>query len=172
MNIKIIICGRGGEGVITLNKTLGIIFTISNYSVVSSETHGMAQRGGSVITSLKIGSYSSPDIMNQAADYFISTHFDEYVNQQCLISIYTIVLVNDSSIPCLEVSDTVYRLNALKLSMDTFKTTKYINQILTRFFLGILKFNINNLSKVIEKYKYINLKAVRLGFDESAKCFK
>jgi indolepyruvate ferredoxin oxidoreductase beta subunit len=172
MNIKIIICGRGGEGVITLNKTLGIIFTLCNYSVISSETHGMAQRGGSVITSLKIGNYSSPDIMYQSADYLISTNFDEYVNQQCVISTYTIALVNNASIPRLEVSDNVYRLNALKLSMDTFKTAKYINQILTGFFLGIVKFNVNNLNKVIEKYKYINLKAVRLGFDESAKCFK
>jgi len=51
--LKGIVCGRGGEGVITLNKTLGIILTMNNYSVISSEIHGMAQRGGTVVTYLK-----------------------------------------------------------------------------------------------------------------------
>lgn len=170
-SLKGIICGRGGDGVITLNKTIGIILTLNNYTVISSETHGMAQRGGSVITYLKIGNYSSPAIMSKSADFFISTNLEEYVNQKHFIVDKTIVIINNVDIPHLEIREREYLLNAKRISMNIFKTDKFFNQVLAGFFLGIMKYNINNLNeKDIVKYKFINIEAVRLGINESAEC--
>lgn len=169
-HLKGIICGRGGEGVITLNKTLGIILTMNNYSVISSEIHGMAQRGGTVVTYLKIGEYLSPAVMNGMADFFISTNFEEYINNKHLINDKALAIVNNDTISIMGVQNNVYMFNAIKLSIDNFKTGKQLNQILAGFFLGIMKYNLKlfNNNNII-KYKFINIEALKLGFYESNK---
>ena len=45
---SILITGVGGQGVILLSNVLGIAGIHEGCMVISSETHGMAQRGGSV----------------------------------------------------------------------------------------------------------------------------
>jgi indolepyruvate ferredoxin oxidoreductase beta subunit len=170
-SLKGIICGRGGEGVITLNKTIGVIFTLNNFPVISSETHGMAQRGGSVVTFLKVGDYSSPAFLLKSADFFISTNYEEYINRENLVANHTIAIINNEDISHLEIRGKIYLLNAMKISLNNFKTGRFLNQVLAGFFLGIMQHNINNLTEGdIIKYKFINMDAVRLGFNESSKC--
>jgi indolepyruvate ferredoxin oxidoreductase beta subunit len=54
-NQQIIVSGVGGQGVLFITKLLAETALDMGYSVLISETHGMAQRGGIVISHLKVG---------------------------------------------------------------------------------------------------------------------
>jgi indolepyruvate ferredoxin oxidoreductase beta subunit len=69
---KGIICGRGGQGIITVNQLLGELASRLGLGAISAETHGMAMRGGSVATFIKIGKFSSPSIGKGEADFMIA----------------------------------------------------------------------------------------------------
>ena len=69
MNHSILLCGVGGQGILLAAKVIGAAAEISGLSVVANETHGMAQRGGSVKAQVKIGeNVGSPLIMEGTAD--------------------------------------------------------------------------------------------------------
>lgn len=69
---QIIISGVGGQGVLFVTRLLAEAAIRKNLPVYTSETHGMAQRGGTVISHLKVGHFSSPLIQPGAADGLIS----------------------------------------------------------------------------------------------------
>lgn len=51
---NIIIAGVGGQGVIMAGNIIGEVALASGYDVKKTDTLGMAQRGGSVISHLRI----------------------------------------------------------------------------------------------------------------------
>ncbi|MBQ5441881.1 MAG: indolepyruvate oxidoreductase subunit beta [Firmicutes bacterium] len=72
-NINIMIVGVGGQGSLLASKLLGRIFLDNDYDVKVSEVHGMSQRGGSVLTYVRVGEkVYSPIIDEGEADYVIS----------------------------------------------------------------------------------------------------
>ncbi|MBR5059333.1 MAG: indolepyruvate oxidoreductase subunit beta [Clostridia bacterium] len=72
-DLSIIIVGVGGQGTLLASKFLGNAAMLSGRDVKVSEVHGMSQRGGSVITSVKIGEkVYSPVIDRGEADYMLS----------------------------------------------------------------------------------------------------
>ncbi len=72
-NINIMIVGVGGQGSLLASKLLGKIFLENGYDVKVSEVHGMSQRGGSVLTYVRVGEkVYSPIIDEGEADYVIS----------------------------------------------------------------------------------------------------
>jgi len=71
MKKQIIIVGTGGQGVLFVTRALVETAFLSGYPVISSETHGMAMRGGSVISQVKIGRYLSPAIEQRQADLLL-----------------------------------------------------------------------------------------------------
>ncbi|MDL2217410.1 indolepyruvate oxidoreductase subunit beta [Christensenellaceae bacterium OttesenSCG-928-M15] len=52
--IGIVIVGVGGQGTLLASKILGSIALDNNYDVRVSEVHGMSQRGGSVVTYVRM----------------------------------------------------------------------------------------------------------------------
>lgn len=60
MKQRIIISGRGGQGVLTLTRVLAEAALLAGHHVITSETHGMAQRGASVLSTVKIGPFHGP----------------------------------------------------------------------------------------------------------------
>ncbi|SMC17697.1 indolepyruvate ferredoxin oxidoreductase beta subunit [Desulfacinum hydrothermale DSM 13146] len=54
MKQQIVISGLGGQGVLFVSKILGEAALARGLSVLMSETHGMAQRGGNVISHVKV----------------------------------------------------------------------------------------------------------------------
>ncbi len=68
MRSQILICGVGGQGVVFLTRVLGEAALLINVPIISSETHGMAVRGGSVVSHIKIGNFKSPLIRSGEAD--------------------------------------------------------------------------------------------------------
>ena len=72
-NLSIMIVGVGGQGTLLASKIMGSVFTKKGYDVKVSEVHGMSQRGGSVVTYIKIGKkVYSPVIELGEADVIIS----------------------------------------------------------------------------------------------------
>ena len=53
--ISVLIVGVGGQGTLLSSRILGKYAQLSGYDVKVSEVHGMAQRGGSVITYVRMG---------------------------------------------------------------------------------------------------------------------
>ena len=59
-NMRIAISGRGGQGVLFITRILSECALEMGLNVIASETHGMAMRGGSVISTLKVGDFRGP----------------------------------------------------------------------------------------------------------------
>ena len=77
MNLQLILSGVGGQGILFATSIFSELALEQGYNVIGSETHGMAQRGGSVISHLKIGDYSSPLVRQGTADILLSFDRDE-----------------------------------------------------------------------------------------------
>ena len=81
MKINIIFTGVGGHGIITASSLLGRAAVKAGINVVVSELHGMAQRGGVVTCTIRIGDVHSPLISDGTADTVISTEPAEALRQ-------------------------------------------------------------------------------------------
>ena len=72
-NISLLLVGVGGQGTILASKVLAEVAMQSGLDVKMSEIHGMAQRGGSVVTHVKIGSkVASPLVEKGEADIILA----------------------------------------------------------------------------------------------------
>jgi indolepyruvate ferredoxin oxidoreductase beta subunit len=77
MKVQMIISGVGGQGVLLLTRVFSEVALKDGYSIIGSEDHGMSQRGGSVITHLKIGNFDSPLVKKGNADILLSLEKSE-----------------------------------------------------------------------------------------------
>ena len=78
MNYQIVISGVGGQGVLFVTRILAQACMDDKKSVLTSETHGMAQRGGTVISHLKVGNFNSPLIRPGSADLLVALKDENY----------------------------------------------------------------------------------------------
>lgn len=69
---QLIISGVGGQGVLFVTRLLAEAALAAGLPVFTSETHGMAQRGGTVISHLKVGDFVSPLVRPGAAEGLIA----------------------------------------------------------------------------------------------------
>lgn len=70
---SIMIVGVGGQGTLLASRILGNMLMNQGYDVKVSEVHGMAQRGGSVVTYVKFGDrVYSPVVEEGEADLILS----------------------------------------------------------------------------------------------------
>lgn len=71
--LNIMIVGVGGQGTLLASRVLGNVALKKEYDVKVSEVHGMSQRGGSVVTYVKIGKkIFSPLIEKGEADIILA----------------------------------------------------------------------------------------------------
>ncbi len=71
LRMQIAVTGRGGQGVLFLTKILTECALEMGLGVIASEIHGMAMRGGSVISTLKVGNFRGPLIRSGQADVML-----------------------------------------------------------------------------------------------------
>ncbi|MCX6665700.1 MAG: indolepyruvate oxidoreductase subunit beta [Euryarchaeota archaeon] len=71
--VNIVLAGVGGQGVVTAANLLGKAGINGKVNVFTSEIHGMAQRGGSVSCTVRMGDVSGPLVPNGGADVIVST---------------------------------------------------------------------------------------------------
>lgn len=70
---NIILCGVGGQGIILTSEIIARAAMESGFDVKKSEVHGMAQRGGSVVSHIRIGKkIYSPLIEKGKCDFLVS----------------------------------------------------------------------------------------------------
>jgi indolepyruvate ferredoxin oxidoreductase beta subunit len=74
MKQQIIVSGLGGQGALTLTRLLAEAAAAAGLPVITSETHGMAQRGGTVISMIKVGPFRGPLIPAGQADRGLFLH--------------------------------------------------------------------------------------------------
>ena len=74
MSVKnIMIVGVGGQGTLLTSRVLGGLTIAGGYDVKLSEVHGMAQRGGSVVTFVRYGDKVAEPIVEEGqADVIIA----------------------------------------------------------------------------------------------------
>ncbi|MGN1167466.1 MAG: indolepyruvate oxidoreductase subunit beta [Lachnospiraceae bacterium] len=72
MNKNIVLCGVGGQGTVLASKLIAAAAMKKNIPVMSAETIGMAQRGGSVFSHVRLGdNLYSPMIAENEADIIL-----------------------------------------------------------------------------------------------------
>lgn len=95
---KIHLIGVGGQGTVKASTIVGEAAMKKGLNVVMSEVHGMAQRGGTVVTELKIGEAHSPLIEEGAADLLIAFEPAEALRALDKINEESFVIINSSPI--------------------------------------------------------------------------
>jgi indolepyruvate ferredoxin oxidoreductase beta subunit len=68
----LVVVGVGGQGVILVSNVIGVAAVKAGYAVRGAETHGMAQRGGSVISHIRIGCTYGPMVPPGGADVLLA----------------------------------------------------------------------------------------------------
>ena len=95
MSKNILICGVGGQGTVLAAKVLSQAAISSGQKVMSAETIGMAQRGGSVVSHVRIGEdVYSPLIPEAQADIIIAFEAAEAVRNMKFLKSGGLVIVN------------------------------------------------------------------------------
>ena len=75
--INYVLTGLGGQGILFMTKILATTALNKGFNILGAETHGMAQRGGSVVSHLRVGDARSSLIRAGAADYLLSMEESE-----------------------------------------------------------------------------------------------
>ena len=102
--VDIYLVGVGGQGIITASKIIGEAAILAGEKVILSETHGMAQRGGSVVCTARIGEVSGPLISDHAAGIILSFELLEALRAVCKASERTMIIASTERIVPLSVS--------------------------------------------------------------------
>jgi len=165
----ILVAGVGGQGILLTSDILVEVAFEEGYDVKKSEIHGMAQRGGSVISEVRFGEkVYSPLIKKGQADFLLGLEKLETLRFLHYLKPEGWLVVNDLEIPPLGVSlgkekypDNIFSLLKKKTSriirVDGLAMAKNVGNLKTMnvVMLGILSsflpFSISTWKKVIEK---------------------
>lgn len=194
--INLIVCGVGGQGLITLARIIGITAVKKNIKVLMSEVHGMAQRGGQVVVHIRIGKPESPLIPHGGADVIIGLELIETYRNLEYAHSNSIIIVNNRIIrPAIpkvklpkeeEILEAINATNVKLIVIDALENAKKAgipiaeNMVMLGALMAtkILQENItiSDIEEVItevfpENLARKNIKALRLGY-ETAKQFK
>jgi len=132
MRYTIQIVGVGGQGVLLASMVLGTAAMRAGYKVSMSEIHGMAQRGGSVISTLRMGDdVISPLEAAGGADLILGFEPVETCRYISLGNANTFVLMNlDPTYPSMvaagfeEYPDIQKMIDAVKARTSNLKTVE------------------------------------------------
>lgn len=93
---NIMIVGVGGQGTLLTSRILGRLAIEAGYDVKLSEVHGMAQRGGSVVTFVRYGGKVEEPIVEEGqADVLIAFERLEALRYLHFLKKDGVVIVND-----------------------------------------------------------------------------
>ena len=96
---NIMIVGVGGQGTLIASRILGGIAVTAGYDVKVSEVHGMAQRGGSVVTFVRYGDkVEEPIVEEGCADVLIAFERLEAKRYAHFLKKDGVLIVNDTRI--------------------------------------------------------------------------
>ncbi len=97
--IDVLLVGVGGQGTILASKILAAAAGLAGYDIKMSEIHGMAQRGGSVSTQVRLGEkVNSPLIEEGKADIILAFEKMEAVRSLASLKEGGVLIANDQAI--------------------------------------------------------------------------
>ena len=184
---NIMIVGVGGQGTLLTSRILGGITVDAGYDVKLSEVHGMAQRGGSVVTFVRYGEKVAEPIVEEGqADVLIAFEKLEAMRYAHFLKKDGAIVVNDhridpitvvtgaaqypeNIIENLEKEYNVYKVNAMDEALKL-GNSKVFNIIVLGVAAKHMDFSKEAWLSVIEKTVpaktvEINKKAFLLGYE-------
>ncbi len=188
----ILIVGVGGQGTILTGRIIAALAIAEGLDVKTAETHGMAQRGGSVITHVRIGEkVYSPLIPQGGGDFLLSFEKLEALRWLPYLSPLGTVIVNTQELEPLpvltgqteystgileEIESKVARLiaaDALSIEPVT-KNARMVNTFLLGILAQTMDFEKDKWLKVMEqtikaKLVDINKQAFEAGWQFAGK---
>jgi len=90
----ILIAGVGGQGILLAADLIGETAVRNGLKALGAETHGMAQRGGSVVSHLRIGDIHAPLIPRGSADFMLAFEPAEALRNASFLGERSISVVN------------------------------------------------------------------------------
>lgn len=184
---NIMIVGVGGQGTLLTSRILGGITIHAGFDVKLSEVHGMAQRGGSVVTFVRYGEkVTEPIIEEGQADVMIAFERLEALRYAHFLKKDGVMIVNDQRIDPMPVviGAATYPENIIEtlaaehkvLTLDAMKEAKKLGnpKVFNIIVLGVaashMDFSKEDWMEVIEKTVppktiEINKKAFEVGFE-------
>jgi len=184
---NIMIVGVGGQGTLLTSRILGGITVAAGYDVKLSEVHGMAQRGGSVVTFVRYGEKVAEPIVEEGqADVLIAFEKLEALRYAHFLKKDGAIVVNDQRIDPMPVVTgaaqypeniidnlsekySVYSVNAMEEALNL-GNSKVFNIMVPGVAANHMDFTKEAWLEVIEntvppKTVEINKKAFLLGFE-------
>ena len=99
MKKDIILCGVGGDGIVSVAKIISDAALNLGMNVKQSEIHGMSQRGGSVSTTIRVGQHVESMIADPGTvDVLVAFEAMEALRYQQFVAPGGKIFVNDASI--------------------------------------------------------------------------
>ncbi len=129
---QIVISGVGGQGVLFVTRLLAEAAILKGLRVFTSETHGMAQRGGTVLSHLKAGAFSSPLIRAGSADGLLALKTNSLAQHGYFLKPGAWAVVNSSQGEKTGTDGSKYILDAERLAKQI-QNPKSVNLILLGF---------------------------------------
>ncbi len=182
MRTNCVLAGVGGQGILFITKILHDAALTQGFRVMVSETHGMAQRGGSVVSHLRIGDMGSPLVRSGTADVLLVFEYGELSNTVGMLKRGGAAVVNrpsEEDAPS-ELQTYLKARGVTPHYMDAYGAAAQMgspltaNVILLGFALSRLSFpmpfesvkeTVERLSK--EAFRGKNVEALRAGYDWS-----
>ena len=196
MKYVIQIVGVGGQGVLLASMVLGNAAMNAGHNVAMSEVHGMAQRGGSVLSTLRIGDkITSPLAADGEADMILGFEPAETCRNLSLGNKDTMIVmnldpiypstvtagfsqypeVNDMKAAIAKVTNNVMTIGATSIAEKAGKAVA-ANAVMIGAAAAAKGFPLSKdsvrdslLSLVPEKFKELNAKAFDMGYDAMRK---
>lgn len=98
--MDIVLAGVGGQGSVLATEILGRAAVLAELPVVTSEVHGMSQRGGSVVTAVRLGRVdAAPMVPAGSADFLLAFEPLEAVRQLDVLRPRGTAIVAEEVIP-------------------------------------------------------------------------
>ncbi len=105
--LNFVLVGVGGQGILLSSDILCMVGMASGYDVKKTDVHGMAQRGGSVISHVRLAqTVYSPVVPDGAADYLLAFEKLEACRSVHYLHKDGVAVVNDQAIPTLALAAT------------------------------------------------------------------
>lgn len=192
--LDVVIAGVGGQGTITAAAVLGRAAVIAGYRVRGMDNRGLAQRGGSVVSHVRIGrDPESPIIPEGAADVLLGFEPSEALRQAHMLRRGGLAIINVkpvtpvavtiglSQYPSLDVIKSIItEAGARVLEVDAYGLANKAGApiSLNMVMLGVLAGCVNVLDIRLEhfeaairesfrkKAQEANVRALRLGYEE------
>lgn len=187
-NLNIMIVGVGGQGTLLTSRIIGNTAQSQGFDVKISEVHGMAQRGGSVVTYVRFGNkVAEPVVEKGHADILIAFEKLEALRYAPFLKDDGVLIVNDCKIEPMTVvtgaenypeniieklkqNHKVYVVNGESIAKEL-GNSKVLNSVVLGFAAKFLNFPeevwIDMLKKTVPpKTVDINEKAFKEGFNQ------